>query len=99
MRRGRARGGPPLERDVPEREPARELGLDRQLLAHLGLEAQLALGVALLVARGRHERVEAAALEVVDEVERLVLLLESEHAGQQAVAVAAALELVRDRVE
>ena len=52
----------------------------------------------LLAGRG-HERVERAALEVVDEVERPALLLEGEHRGQQAVAVAAALELGRDRVE
>jgi SAM-dependent methyltransferase len=32
-----------LDRDVPEREPALELGLDREIGADLGLEAQLAL--------------------------------------------------------
>ena len=58
------------DRDAPEREPALELGLDRQLGADLGLQAQLALGVALLLAAGGHERVEGAALVVVDPVER-----------------------------
>ena len=46
-----------------------------------------------------HERVVGAALEVVDEVERLAVLLEGEHGGQQAVAVAAALQLARDGVD
>src|SRR3712207_8553754 len=50
--------------------------LDRQLVADLGLQLELALVVALLVARGGDERVEAAALEVVDEVQRAALLLE-----------------------
>ena len=49
-----------LDRDVPEREPALELRLDGQLGADLGLQAQLALGVALLLAAGRDERVERA---------------------------------------
>ena len=52
---GLAMPGPPapLDRDAPEREPALELGLDGQLGADLGLEAQLALGVALLLAAAR----------------------------------------------
>ena len=57
--RGGAEGCPALDRDAPEREPALELGLDRQVGADLGLQAQLALGVALLRAARGHERVEA----------------------------------------
>ena len=57
-------------RDPPQREPALDLRLDRQLLAHLGLDLQLPLGVALLLAPGPgHERVPVAALVVVDEVD------------------------------
>ena len=51
-----------------------------------------------LVARRRHERVVGAALEVVDEVDALAVVVEGEDGGQQAVAVAAALELGRERV-
>ena len=40
-----------LDRDPPEREPALDLGLDRQFLADLGLDLQLALGVAFLLRR------------------------------------------------
>ena len=46
---------PLSERDVPEREPAREVRLDREVPLELGLELQLALVVALLVA-GRRAR-------------------------------------------
>src|SRR4051794_31640660 len=81
--------GPTLQRDVPEREPALELGLERQLGPELRLQLELALVVALLRARRRHERVEEAALVVVDEVDRAALLLEGEDGGQHAVAVAA----------
>src|SRR5829696_7639930 len=104
----RARPGPPagarggrrnLERDLPQREPAGDVLLEGQLGADLGLEPQLALGVAGVVARRRDERVVAAALEVVDEVDGLPLVLEREDRGEQAVAVAALLELRRDRVE
>ena len=48
--------------DAPEREPAVELGLYRQVLADLRLEPQLVLVVALLLADGRHERVDLAEL-------------------------------------
>jgi hypothetical protein len=40
-----------LERHAPEREPALELGLEGQLVAELRLDLELALGVALLLAR------------------------------------------------
>src|SRR5688500_18722769 len=86
MRRAR------LDRDAPEGEPALELGLDRQLGADLRLQAQLPLAVALLRARRGHERVEGAALVVVDPVDGLgALVAEREHGGQDAVAVAAGL--------
>src|SRR5215216_6224148 len=51
-----------LDRDAPEREPALQLGLDRQLGADLRLQPHLALAVALLRARRGHEGVEGAAL-------------------------------------
>src|SRR5215210_7122289 len=80
-----------LERNIPEREPAGHVLFPWQLGAQLGLDAQLALGVArLLLPGGGHERVVAAALEVVDEVDRLALVREREHGGQQAVSVAGA---------
>src|SRR5918994_2285086 len=88
------------DRNAPEREPALELGLDGQVLTDLGLQPQLALVVALLLAARRHERIEGAALVVVDPVQRPVLLVaEGEHGGEDAVAVAAALDLVRDGVD
>src|SRR5437764_5144301 len=72
-----------LDRDSPEREPALELALDRQLGPDLGLQAQLALGVALVVAGARNERVEGAALVVVDPVERPASdVLEGENGAQ-----------------
>ena len=61
--------------------------------AQLGLDAELGLRVTRLLALRRHERVVGAALEVVDEVDRLALLREGEDRRQQAVAVAGALEL------
>src|ERR671914_1015244 len=85
-----------LQRDLPEREPTRHVLLERQLVSHLGLQAQLALVVARLVALRRHERVVRAALEVVDEVDRAALFLEGEHRAQQAVTVALPLERRRD---
>src|SRR5665213_1586059 len=70
---------PPSEGHAPQREPALELGLDRQLAADLDLQLELPLGASLLVAGGGHERVPAAALEVVDEVDRAaVCALEGE---------------------
>src|SRR5918998_2121096 len=88
------------DRNAPEGEPALELGLDGQVLADLRLQPQLALVVALLGAVGGHERVEGAALVVVDPVQRAVLLVaEREHGGQDPVAVAAALDLVGDGVD
>src|SRR3954470_15637812 len=95
----RAPGSLALERDLPEREPALELRLEWQLRTDLGLQLELALGVALVVAGRRHERVVHAALEVVDEVERPALLLEREHRGEEPVAVTAALERARHRVD
>src|SRR5215218_9639325 len=71
-----------LERDVPEREPAGHVGFPWQLGSELGLEAQLALGVARLLAAGGHERVVRASLEVVDEVEGLAVLVVREHRGE-----------------
>ena len=65
---------PRSDRDPPQREPALELGLDRQLVADLGLEHELALGVALLGAGSGRERVERAALVVVDPVDRRLCL-------------------------
>src|SRR5918912_122489 len=89
-----------LDRDPPQGEPALELRLDRELAADLGLQAQLALAVALLGAGRRHEGVEGAALVVVDPVDRLAgLVAEREHRAQDALAVAAGLERRRDRVQ
>src|SRR5436309_13883109 len=91
---------PDLNRDAPQREPALELLLDRELPPQLGLEDQLALVVALLGAAGRRERVERAPLVVVDEVNRpLVGILEGEHGAQHALAVAAGLERAAHRVD
>src|SRR5205823_789316 len=87
-----------LERNLPQREPPLQLLLHWQLLADLGLEPELVLGVPRLVPC-RHERVVGAALEVVDEVERLAAVLEREHGAEQTVAVAAALEVARHDVE
>ena len=97
----RRRADPRLDRDVPEREPALELRLDGQVGADLGLQAQLALGVALLLAARRDERVERAALVVVDPVDRLGLLVaEREHGGQQRGRRSRrACELGGDRVD
>src|SRR5919204_5662006 len=93
----RRRSSRPLERDLPEREPARQILLERQLRSNLGLQAQLALGVARLLAGRGHEWIEGAALEVVDQVEgspcvgRAGGVLEGEDTAQQPVAVAARL--------
>src|SRR3712207_8166961 len=58
------------------------------------------LVVALLLAGGRHERVERRPLEVVDEVDRpAALVVEREDRGQEAIAVAAVHELARDQVD
>src|SRR4051795_9822169 len=98
-RRGR-RPRTPLDRDPPEREPALELLLERQPRPDLGLDLQLALGVALLAAARRHERVPGAALVVVDEVDRLARgVLEREDGAEHAVAVAADGERVAHRVD
>src|SRR4051794_8125386 len=96
-RAGARRAGPrhpPLQGDLPGREPALELGLDRQLVPELRAQAQLVLVVARLPP-ARHERVPRAALEVVDEVHAAPAgdLLEREHRAQEPVAVAPALEL------
>src|SRR3954447_21663533 len=91
---------PLSDRDSPEGEPALELGLERQLGPDLGLQAQLALGVALLLAARRRERVERAALVVVDPVDvPVALVAEREHRAQDALAVTAALERRGDRVD
>src|SRR3954452_7628117 len=87
-----------LQRDLPQREPACHVLLPRQLVGELGLESELALRVAALLAGG-DEGGESAALEVVDQVERLALSLEGEHRRQQPVAVATPLELGGNRVE
>src|SRR4051812_23669896 len=98
--RGRRRPRALLDRDPPEREPALELGLDREALPDLRLDLQLALGVALLAAARRHERVPVAALVVVDEVDRLLRrVLEGEDSRQDALAVAADRERVAHRVD
>src|SRR3954469_42647 len=89
-----------LDRHAPQREPALELGLDRQLAADLGLELELALDGTLLVAGGRDERVPEAPLVVVDEVDGLALVVvEDEDRGEQPVAVAAGLQRLGDRVD
>src|ERR1044072_7696769 len=72
-----------LDRGAPEGEPALELGLHRELVADLRLQAKLALVVALLAASCGHEGVERAALVVVDPVDRLAALVsERDHAAQ-----------------
>src|SRR5215210_877486 len=89
-----------LDRDPPQGEPALELGLERQALADLRLDLELALGVALLAAASRDERVPAAALVVVDEVDRLAgRVLEREDRAQHALAVAADRKRLADRVD
>src|SRR3954451_176905 len=96
-RQGRRRRRPRavLDGDPPEREPALELLLVRQPRPDLGLDLQLALGVALLAAARRHERVPGAALVVVDEVDRLARgVLEREDGAEDPVAVAADAERV-----
>src|SRR5438270_13339473 len=96
--RGLRRGS---DRYSPQREPALELGLHRQFGAHLRLELQLALGQALLRARGiRHERVPEAALVVVDEVDATLLgVVEGEHGAQQPLSVTRGLDRARHRVD
>src|SRR4051812_43458876 len=89
-----------LDRDPPEREPAVELGLDRELRADDSLDLQLAFRVALLVAARRHERVPRAPLVVVDEVQRLGgAVVEGEDGAQNPVLVAAYGQCVADRVD
>src|SRR5438270_12430012 len=89
-----------LDRDPPEREPPRELFLDRQLLAELGLEDELAFAVALLAPAGWRERIERAPLVVVDPVHAAFLrVLEGEHRAQDALAIAAGLERAAHRVD
>ena len=56
----------PVERRVEEREPAGQVGLDRQLLLELVLEPHLLGVVALLLLARRDERPERAALVAVD---------------------------------
>src|SRR5829696_9405007 len=91
-RRGR-RGAQNLDRDPPQGEPALELRFHRELAADLGLEPQLALVVAALVAAGRHERVVGAALVVVDPVHGMVGgVAEGEDRAQDPLPVAAVLE-------
>src|SRR5437764_6865011 len=88
-----------LDGHAPQREPALQLGLDRQLAADLRLELQLALDRALLLPLGGDERVPGAALVVVDEVHRLAArVLECEHRAEQPVTVAAALQGLGDGV-
>ncbi len=57
-----------LDRRVEEREPARQILLDRQLVLELRLQLELRRVVALLLA-DRDERPERAALEAVDPVD------------------------------
>src|SRR4051812_15126426 len=88
------------DRDAPEGEPALELRLHRKVRSDLRLEAQLALVVAALVAPRGDERVEAAALVVIDPVDGPALVVpEGEHGAQDALAVAAALQCAGDRVD
>src|SRR4051794_37089936 len=82
-----------LKRDLPEGEPARELGLDWQLLVELSFQAQLSLGVVLLLTLRGYERVELAPLVVVDEVGGPVVRLEGEYRAQKPVPVTTGLEL------
>src|ERR1700729_4337501 len=91
----------PLDRGSPQREPALELLLDRQFLADLRLEHELALVVAPLGAGGGRERIERPALVVVNPVDRALgsLVVEPEHRAQHALAVATGLERARDRVD
>src|SRR5215217_4935122 len=63
---------PELHRSAVQREPALQLRLQRQLPLQLRLELELARVVAPLLAV-LHERVEPAALEVVDQAHVLAL--------------------------
>ena len=70
------------DRRVEEREPARQVRLDRQLLFELRLQLELGRVVALLVAE-RDERPERAALEAVDPVDGVLAAVELERRGEE----------------
>src|ERR1700748_3781279 len=90
---GLTRTLPASDRDPPQWEPALELRLDRQLGSHLGLENQPPPAVPVLAAASGHERIEVAALVVVDPVQRpRALVLEREHGAQEALAVPGVLQ-------
>src|SRR5918999_3997073 len=87
------------ERRVEEPEPARQVGLDRELLFELVLEADLLCVVTLLFFARRDEGPERAALEAVDERDRLLAALEGKHSGEQLPAEAARRELRADEMD
>src|SRR4051812_11335611 len=84
---------------VEDREPAGDVGLDRQLLLQLCLQLQLPGIVALLVLAARDERPERRPLVAVDQVHGILVALELEDGREQPVAEAARLQLRADQVD
>ena len=81
VHRGRRRSA--LDRRVEQREPARQVRLDRELLLELRLQLELGRVVALLPVARRDERPERAALEAVDPVDGMLAALEAERRSEQ----------------
>ena len=74
-----ATAGVTLETEMDLKSAGKAAIVFQPLGTDLGLQAHLALGVALLVAARGHERIEGAALVVVDPVDGLVLCLSLIH--------------------
>src|SRR5688572_15715737 len=87
------------DRSIEERQPAREVLLDRQLLFELRLQLELRGVVALLVLPRGDERPERAALVAVDEVDGMLAALEAKDRREQLRPEAARLELGADEVD
>src|SRR5882672_11550074 len=93
----RARPPRASDRCVEEREPSRQVLLDRQLVLELCLQLELLRVVAFRLAR-RDERPPGAALEAVDEVDGMLVAVEAEDGGEQLRAESFRGQLGRERV-
>src|SRR4029079_129564 len=87
------------DRRVEQREPLRQVLLDRQLLLELRLQLELAGVVALLTRAGRDEGPEGAGLEAVDPVGGVpVAAVEPEGCSEQLAAESLLRQAVRRAV-
>src|ERR687897_775333 len=90
--------GPGLKGRPEESEPAREVGLDRQLLLELRLQLELLGVVTFLALPGRNERPERAALVPVDPEHRQLAAGEPERRREQLLAKASCSQLRGDQM-